>query len=233
MRRHSRRHAGGARALVTACLVLLAARLSAAPGADHQPHGTVHAVRAAHPPTIDGRLTEESWVLAEPASTFTQTDPDEGKSASERTEVRVLFDDDALYVGVALFDSQPGAVVRRLVKRDEDADADRVTVYLDPMHDHLTGAYFRVSASGVQKDAAVFNDSWDDASWDAVWESAVSSDDTGWFAELKIPLSQLRFQHGEQAIWGINVARFVQRKNETDWLEPAPKSQNGLASRMA
>ena len=233
MRRHSRRHAGGARALVLACLVLLASRLSAAPAADHQPHGTVHALRAAHPPAIDGRLTEESWVLAEPASTFTQTDPDEGQSATERTEVRVLFDDDALYVGVALFDSQPGAVVRRLVKRDEDADADRVTVYLDPMHDHLTGAYFRVSASGVQKDAAVFNDSWDDASWDAVWESAVSSDANGWSAELRIPLSQLRFQRGEQAVWGINVARYVQRKNETDWLEPAPKSQNGVASRMA
>jgi len=220
--------------LVLACLALTASRLSAAPAAaDHQPHGTVHALRAAHPPNIDGRLTEESWVLAEPASSFTQTDPDEGQPATERTEVRVLFDDDALYVGVRLFDSDPKAVVRRLVKRDEDADADRVTVYLDPMHDHLTGAYFRVSASGVQKDAAVFNDSWDDASWDAVWESAVSDDDTGWSAELRIPLSQLRFQRGESAVWGFNVARYVQRKNETDWLEAAPKSQSGVASRMA
>src|SRR3954471_5340173 len=188
MRPHSSRRAGGTHILVLACLALPASRLTAAPAADHQPHGTVHAVRAAHPPAIDGHLTEESWVLAEPASTFTQTDPDEGQSATERTEVRVLFDDDALYVGVRLLDSQPGAVVRRLVKRDEDADADRVTVYLDPMHDHLTGAYFRVSASGVQKDAAIFNDSWDDASWDAVWESAVSADATGWSAELRIPL---------------------------------------------
>jgi hypothetical protein len=193
----------------------------------------VHAARTTQPPVVDGRITEDSWLQAEAATTFTQTDPDEGQPATERTEVRVLFDDDAVYVAARLFDSAADRVVRRLVKRDEDADADRVTVYLDPMHDHLTGAFFRVSASGVQKDAAVFNDSWDDASWDAVWESAVTHDADGWTAELRIPLSQLRFQHVSPAVWGINVSRYVQRKNETDWLEPSPKSQNGIASRMA
>jgi len=86
MRRHPRRRlAGGARVLVIACLVLPHSRLSAAPSAGHQPHGTVRAARAAHPPTIDGRLAEESWVLAEPAVSFTQTDPDEGQPATERT----------------------------------------------------------------------------------------------------------------------------------------------------
>lgn len=76
--------------------------------------------------------------------------------------MRLLYDDEALYVGVRLFDTEPSLISRRLSRRDEDADADRVTIYLDPMHDHLTGVYFRVSASGVQKDAAVFNDTWDD-----------------------------------------------------------------------
>src|SRR4051812_3099932 len=104
-RQPRRRHAGGARALFLACVLLPASSLSAAPAADHQPHGAVHAVRAAQPPTIDGRLIEESWVLAEPADGFTQTDPDEGQRATERTEVRVLFDDDAVYVGLRLFDS--------------------------------------------------------------------------------------------------------------------------------
>lgn len=145
----------------------------------------------------------------------------------------MLFDNDALYVGVRAYDSDPAAVVRRLAKRDEDPDADRITIYLDPMHDHLTGAFFRVSASGVQKDAAVFNDTWDDASWDAVWQSGVSSDAESWSVEIRIPLSQLRFQRVERAVWGINVSRYVQRKNETAWLEPSPKTQNGLASRMA
>ncbi len=86
----------------------------------------------------------------------------------------MLFDNDSVYARIeAASTATPEAVVRlTLVKRDDDVDADRVTVYLDPMHDHLTGAYFRVSASGVQKDAALFNDSWDDASWDAVWGRA-------------------------------------------------------------
>jgi hypothetical protein len=216
-------------------LLIVTARLAHAgpSGSVHQPHGAVHAVRTSTPPVVDGRLSEESWLLAEPASGFTQTDPDEGQPASERTELRVLYDDEALYIGVRLFDAEPSAIVRRLVKRDEDVDADRVTVYLDPMHDHFTGAYFRVSAAGVQKDAAVFNDSWDDSSWDAVWNSAVSTDAQGWNVEMRIPLSQLRYQHDEPAVWGINVARYVQRKNETAWLEAVPKSQSGLASRMA
>ena len=209
---------------------------NAAPADDpaiHQPRGTVTAVRVTDPPTLDGRLTEEAWLLAPPATTFTQSDPDEGQPATERTEVRVLFDDEAVYVGARLFDTDAARIVRRMAKRDEDPDADRLTVYLDPMHDHQTGMFFRVSASGVQKDAVVFNDTWDDASWDAVWQSAVSADAESWSVEYRIPLSQLRFQQGEHAVWGFNVARYVQRKNETDWLEQSPKSQNGLASRMA
>lgn len=201
--------------------------------AAHQPRGTVTAVRVDRPPVLDGRLADESWVLAAPADTFTQSDPDEGQPATERTEVRVLFDDEAIYVGVRLFDSDPTRIVRRMAKRDEDPDADRITIYLDPMHDHQTGTFFRVSASGVQKDAVVFNDTWDDVSWDAVWQSAVSIDAESWSVELRIPLSQLRFQHADRAVWGFNVARYVQRKNETDWLEQSPKAQNGLASRMA
>jgi hypothetical protein len=215
---------------------MVMAQSAAAHGEDqalHQPHGTVTAARTPRPPSVDGRLSEEMWVVATPAADFTQTDPDEGQPATESTEVRVLFDDDALYVGVRLYDAHPDAIVRRLAKRDEDPDGDRVTVYLDPMHDHLTGAFFRVSASGVQKDAAVFNDTWDDTSWDAVWQSAVSIDELSWSVEIRIPLSQLRFQQADRAVWGINVARYLQRKNETTWLERVPKTQNGLASRMA
>ena len=218
------------------CVLCIAAPQLADAGQARQAHAPgriVHAVRALTPPVVDGKLVEESWLKAEPATSFTQTDPDEGKPASERTELRVLYDDEALYVGMRLFDSDPSAIVRRLVKRDEDVDADRVTVYLDPMHDHFTGAFFRVSASGVQKDATVFNDSWDDSSWDAVWDSAVTIDAEGWNVEMRIPLSQLRYQHVDPAVWGINVSRYVQRKNETAWLEAVPKSESGLASRMA
>ena len=85
----------------------------------------------------------------------------------------------------------------------------------------------------MQHDAVLYNDTWDDSSWDSVWDSAVSVDDQGWTAELRIPLSQLRFTFGERQTWGVNAMRFIRRKNERAWLELVPKNENGLASRMA
>ena len=148
----------------------------------HAPHGRLRAVRTAAPPTIDGRLTDECWELAQPVRGLTQMDPDEGQPATEDTEIRVLFDDAALYVSARMFDKEPALVARRLSKRDDDADADRISILIDPMHDHLTGAIFRVSAAGVQDDSVLHNDTWTDGSWDAVWNSAVSADDQGWSA---------------------------------------------------
>jgi hypothetical protein len=199
----------------------------------HAPRATLEAVRAPAPPQIDGRLTDEAWSSARVVGGLTQIDPDEGQPATEKTEIRILFDDQALYVGARMFDSEPSLVSRRLSKRDDEADADRISIYLDPMHDHLTGAIFRVSAAGVQRDQVLFNDTWNDQTWDAVWTSAVSADDQGWSAELRIPLSQLRFPSGDHQTWGVNVERFIRRKNETDWLELVPKKENGTASRMA
>ncbi|HEY9465139.1 MAG TPA: DUF5916 domain-containing protein [Vicinamibacterales bacterium] len=190
------------------------------------------ATRTTRPPTIDGQLNEEVWSQAQVMSDFTQIDPDEGQPATERTEVRVLYDDHALYVGVRLFDHDTVHLGRRLSTRDGDADADRVTLYLDTMHDHLTGVMFRVSASNVQTDAVLFNDTWDDWSWNAVWESNVSIDDDGWSVELRLPLSQLRFTSDDKQTWGINVERYIRRRNEGSWLEMVPKKETGRASRM-
>jgi hypothetical protein len=190
------------------------------------------ATRTTRPPTIDGQLNEEVWSQAQVMSDFTQIDPDEGQPATERTEVRVLYDDHALYVGVRLFDHDTVHLGRRLSTRDGDGDADRVTLYLDTMHDHLTGVMFRVSASNVQTDAVLFNDTWDDWSWNAVWESNVSIDDDGWSVELRLPLSQLRFTSDDKQTWGINVERYIRRRNEGSWLEMVPKKETGRASRM-
>jgi hypothetical protein len=203
------------------------------PAMGHEPRAAVRAFRAATPPVIDGRLTDEPWGLTTPVSGFTQLDPDEGRPATEQTEIRMLYDDDALYIGARMFDSQPELVARRLSKRDEYPDADRVSIYLDTMHDHQTGFVFHVSASGVQRDQVLYNDSWTDQTWDGVWHSAVSTDEQGWVAELRIPLSQLRFAAGDRPTWGLNVERFVHRKNETTWLELVRKGENGIASRMA
>jgi hypothetical protein len=217
---------------VFALLAVAGGPASAGQEPDAAPAAEFRAQRTPRPPVIDGRLSEEAWAQAEPVGGFTQRDPDEGKPASERTEVRVLYDNDALYVGARLFDSEPGLIARRLARRDNSADADLFSVFLDPMHDHLTGAVFRVSASNVQQDAILYNDTWTDGSWDAVWDSQVALDEAGWSVEMRIPLSQLRFPLADRHTWGINVERFIRRKNEYAWLHMVPKNDSGLASRM-
>jgi hypothetical protein len=197
------------------------------------PVRTVTAVRAVAPPTIDGRLDDPVWAEVQAAAGFLQRDPVEGQPASEETRVRVAYDDDALYLAVNLLDREPARIVRQLSRRDAAVDADVLVVYLDPHHDRLTGAGFAVSAAGVQRDALIYNDSFLDFTWDAVWESAVEIGADGWTAELRIPLSQLRFPRADRYTWGINVERVIKRRNESDWLELVPKNEAGLASRMA
>jgi uncharacterized protein DUF5916/cellulose/xylan binding protein with CBM9 domain len=217
--------------VAAACVEAVLASASAA-----QPHGpvpTVQAVRVTDAPRIDGALDDTAWRNVTPATEFVQRDPDEGKPATERTELRIVFDDSAIYVGVKLYDREPARIVRRLTRRDTFPDADRFTIFFDPHHDHLTGAMFTVSAAGSQSDAIIYNDTWEDQSWDAVWDAAVSTDGEGWSAEMRIPFSQLRFPRRARDAWGINASRFIQRRNETDWLQLVPKKENGLASRMA
>ena len=214
-------------------VVLLACAGWSLPAAAAPVAAPIKAGRAAARIVLDGRLDDEAWVLAAPSGPFLQKDPDEGKPASERTEVRVAYDEDALYVAARMFDSDPKGVVRRLSRRDDEPDADRFVLYLDPRHDHHNGFEFWVSAAGVQRDAVIYNDSWDDFSWDGVWEAAVAADDQGWTAEVKIPFSQLRFTEGGEQVWGVNAARYIHRKAEEDWLELVPKKESGLASRMA
>jgi hypothetical protein len=193
---------------------------------------TLRPVRVLEAPVIDGRLSDEMWRDAPAADHFTQRDPNEGEAATERTEIRVLFDDDAIYVGARLFDAEPSGISKRVTARDEHPDADYVTILLDPRHDHRTGVAFTVTAAGSQSDSVISNDTFQDSSWNAVWASAVSDDSQGWSAEFRIPFSQLRFNAGERQTWGFNVSRYIRRKNETVWLEFWPKNEDGLASRM-
>jgi hypothetical protein len=203
------------------------------PRPEATPAPTVEAARATGPIAVDGRLDDPAWAGVVPFDDFTQRDPSEGQPASERTELRLLYDDDALYVGARLDDGEPDRIVTRLSRRDESAEADRFSLYLDPRRDRLTGVRFEVSAAGVQNDEVIYNDTWMDDSWDAVWLSAVHRDERGWSLEMRIPFSELRFLPGEAQSWGVNASRYIQRKNESDWLALVPKTQSGLASRMA
>jgi hypothetical protein len=203
------------------------------PRPEPTPAPALEALRATGPVSVDGRLDDPAWASVTPFADFTQRDPEEGQPASERTELRLLYDDDALYVGARLDDDEPDRIVTRLSRRDESAEADRFAIYLDPRRDRLTGVRFEVSAAGVQTDGVIYNDTWTDGSWDAVWLSAVHHDERGWSLEMRIPFSELRFLPGDSQTWGVNASRYIQRKNESDWLALVPKAESGLASRMA
>jgi len=206
-------------------------RAAAAPA---RPTPRISAVRVTAKIAVDGRLDEADWQRAIPAKDFLQRDPDEGTPATDPTEVRILFDDDAIYVGARMFDSEPSKLSKRLTRRDGDTDgiADWITVAFDAHHDHLTGAMFMVTAAGSLADGVLFNDSDDDDTWNGVWDAAVSIDDKGWIAEMRIPFSQLRFPASERQVWGMHAVRMVQRKNEETWGALVPKKESGLVSRM-
>ena len=183
---------------------------------------------------IDGRLTEPDWSSAQPATDFTQTDPVEGAPATERTEARVLIGDDALYVAARLYDHEPGRVKAVLARHDNDVEADEFDLYLDTFHDHLSGVRFRVTPGGAVLDGILGSSaqgSDEDDSWDPVWESATSIDSLGWTAELRIPLSQLRYNSSADGTWGIQLYRKILRKGEEDWFAFVPKSEVGGVSR--
>ena len=183
---------------------------------------------------VDGRLDDASWASAAPASRFTQTDPIEGQPASERTEVRVLIGEDALYVGARLYDSEPQRIRAVLARRDDAVEADEFDLYLDTFHDHLSGVRFRVTPGGATLDGILGSSaqgSEEDDSWDPVWESATQVDSLGWTAEIRVPLSQLRYNSTADGSWGIQLYRKILRKGEESWFSFVPKSEFSGVSR--
>ena len=178
-----------------------------AAAAGDRPEPSVEAVRRRGRIAIDGRLAESAWRRAPSAGSFVQAEPVEGAEPERSTEVRVLYDDEALYVGARMHDD-PSAVADQLVRRDGLGQYDHFEVLLDPNRDGQRGYLFRVGASGVELDAYVFRDVRMDLDWDAVWRSAVHRDSAGWSAEMRIPLSQIRYESRDTAqAWGVNFER--------------------------
>ena len=181
---------------------------------------------------VDGALDDAAWSQAAPITAFVQKDPVENGTPSQPTEVRVLYDDAALYVGARLFDAAPDSIVAQLARRDRYVNADRFNVFLDPYHDGRTGFFFGVNAAGTMYDGTLHNDDWSDDTWDGIWEAKVARTSDGWTVEMRIPYSQLRFQQAERHTWGINFSRDIARHNETDWLVFTPKNGSGFVSRF-
>jgi uncharacterized protein DUF5916/cellulose/xylan binding protein with CBM9 domain len=178
---------------------------------------------------IDGRLDEAAWLSATPITEFTQQAPSEGQPSSERTEIRILYDDDALYIGAKLFDRH--APRSRVGRRDMGMSAsDWLTVIIDARHDHLTSFGFEVNPAGVRRDQTRASGQ-EDNSWDPVWEAATTVSDSGWFAELRIPFSQLRFSNSPEQTWGLQVERQIARNQEFSEWAYTPPGQAGGAPR--
>jgi hypothetical protein len=173
------------------------------------------AARRVGPIVLDGKLDEPDWQAATPATGLRQAQPHEGEPATQRTEVRFLYDDDALYIGARMYDTEGAAGVRtRLARRDQMPNADYVEIIFDTFHDHLGRVDFQVNPSGVKADSYGPNGSNLDLAWDAVWDVATRVDSLGWTAEFRIPLGQLRYPRDSVQTWGLQVWRGEARLNE-------------------
>jgi hypothetical protein len=192
----------------------------------------VRAMRLSGSVVVDGVLDEEVWEKAPALTAFVQREPSEGAAATEKTEVRIAYDDEAIYVGARMFDSKPAGIVARLGRRDANLTADELTFYVDPYHDGRSGYYFAVNAAGTLRDGVLYNDDWNDDSWDGIWEGRARVDATGWTAELRIPYSQLRFRREDSYRWGVNFRRYICSKKEEDYVVFTPKKASGFVSRF-
>jgi hypothetical protein len=185
-------------------------------------------------PSLDGRLDDPAWALAPTITDLIQQDPNEGAPVSERVEVRIVYDAEALYVSARLFDSEPSAIVSRLTRRDASTHSDEFRLLLDSYHDHRTAFQFAVNPAGVKTDVLIGGDGeYEDDSWDPVWTAATSADSLGWTVEMRIPFSQLRFSRASEQVWGVRLVRWIERKNELAMFPFVAKTDKGVASRFA
>ena len=220
MRSVSPSRAWAAIALVLATSAPLGAQTLAVSSSDGRRQTT--AIRVTAPITVDGVLDEDAWARAAPASGFVQADPREGEPATESTDVRVLYDDESLYVGVRCFDSDPAGIVINEIRKDfAGRDQDTFEVLLDTFADRRNGFVFATNPEGAKADTQIANEGRDvNPNWDAVWWVQARTDRQGWTAEFRIPFKTLRFQGGDAKLWGINFARRVRRKNEISYWPP-------------
>ncbi|GAA4335723.1 DUF5916 domain-containing protein [Flaviaesturariibacter amylovorans] len=195
---------------------------------------TLSATRTAHPPRIDGDLSDTVWASAAVATDFIQNFPVFGKQSERRSIVRILYDDAALYVSAYLYDN-PKLVRRQLTPRDGESrqDVDYFSVFFDTYRDHQNGFQFGVTSANVQTDARLGGASSDgDKTWDAVWQSATAMRPDGWTVEMRIPYISLRFTAKDAQSWGLQFLRFTRRDNSNDYWNPVNPSVNGFVNQF-
>jgi hypothetical protein len=194
---------------------------------------SVQAVRVDEAPRIDGHLDDAAWAAATPIEGFTQQEPSLGQPATERTEVRIVYDERSVYIGVKAYQSQP--VVATEMRRDADRlfDEDNFQVILDTFKDSRNGYMFLTSPLGAKLEQQIFDEgegggrgstSNINRNWDGVWNAAAAITDDGWSAEMAIPTTTVRFRSEDEQVWGINFLRHIRRRNELDFWAPIPRA---------
>ena len=190
------------------------------------PVKVLKATRVAEAIHIDGKLDEAIWQQTEKASDFIQMEPIPGQPSTFKSEVYFLYDDHAIYVGAKLWDQEPEKILKEYSLRDELGNADNFSVFFDPFKSGLNGFLFKITASGVQIESIVTNQE-EDSNWNAVWDSAVSQDDQGWYVEMKIPYSALRFPADAVQEWNVQFSREIRRFREASFWSPVNPSIAG------
>ena len=206
--------------------------------AQSQPKDLV-AVKATTPPVINGELNDPVWQTAPLANEFIQNFPAYGLAASVKSEVRILYDDEAVYIGAYLFDD-PASIRKQITSRDNEQrqDVDYFSVFFDTYNDLQNGFQFLVTTANVQSDARIggnggtdFGD-FGDKTWDAVWQSNVRMQTDGWTVEMRIPYISLRFSKKEVQTWGLQLLRFTRRNNESGYWNPVDPTVRGFVNQF-
>lgn len=182
-------------------------------------------IRINIPPVIDGSLSDDCWKLGEYQSDYTQYIPVYKANPSVRTEIKVLYDDKNVYVGIRAYDDMT-KVSKRIGRRD-DFEGDILGVQFDSYFDHRTAFEFDLTAGGQKLDVLVGNDGWD-VNWNAVWYGKVAYEDSAWTAEFQIPLSQLRYSDADEQVWGFNSWRYIHRLHEENHWNLVANDGTGL-----
>lgn len=184
------------------------------------------------PPIIDGVLNDDTWAKTPISEGFIQREPDEGNAATEQTAFQIAYDNEAVYFAVMCYDNEPHKIVSQLTRRDSAVEADWVSIYLDPHHDHQTGYWFTVYASGGVTDGTLSDDFQKDEKWNGIWEVKTKTHHNGWAAEYRIPYHALRFAAKDAHIWGLNVERHITRKKERSHWQLIRRGDSGWISKF-
>lgn len=198
----------------------------------------IEALRTGNAPQIDADLSDPVWEHGNSAGEFLQVSPYNGEASKMQTRVKIVYDDEAIYVGAHLCDTSPDSIISYLSKRDDLSLSDYFGIYMDPYNDGLIAYGFFVTSAGVQADMRSISGSEDlvDENWDAVWESAVKIVENGWVVEMKIPYSALRFPSENHRNWGMNIFRNIRRYRELsawNYISQEENSMNSQAGMLA